>query len=336
MKTSIVYSLICDYSDYYLEQLMMSLYSLRKTNPTAKVTLITDKSTNNLLSKNQYNLNKYVNTILTVETPDSFSKSQRSRYIKTNIRNYIKGDYLFIDTDTIICSSLEEIDNFNHEICAVLDNHGDAYNDFTKNWITNKAKIMDWIDVLAYPHFNSGVFFVKDTPLTHRFYQRWFELWSLCNNKQIYIDQLSLRKVNSEFNQIIHEIEGIWNCQVRYPKGELFKDRAKIIHYQASDPRIYYSICAESVFLKIKIGGILQNDILSLLNNPQESFSKKQMIISGEQIKFIQSHLYDVFLNHYSFYNILVHISLLYSKLFTSVYCIKQKIYFSFFNKSSK
>ena len=47
MKTKIVYAVVSDESDVYLEQVVLSAYSLRQHNPTAFVELVVD--TNNYI-----------------------------------------------------------------------------------------------------------------------------------------------------------------------------------------------------------------------------------------------------------------------------------------------
>ncbi|MFX4681913.1 hypothetical protein ABTB34_20895, partial [Acinetobacter baumannii] len=41
-----------------------------------------------------------------VDVPGCYGKTERSRFIKTTIRKHVDGDFLFIDTDTVVCREL--------------------------------------------------------------------------------------------------------------------------------------------------------------------------------------------------------------------------------------
>ena len=125
MKTKIVYTLVSDAADTYLEQALLSVYSLRLYNPHIVVSLVVDQETGKTISGGRAEIKKYVTDIVEVEVPLEYSKVQKSRYLKTNLRKLIRGDYLFIDCDTIICGSLEGIDRFDVEIGMVADVNGD-------------------------------------------------------------------------------------------------------------------------------------------------------------------------------------------------------------------
>ena len=123
MKTRIVYVVVSDETDIFLEQALLSIFSLRRHNPNVIVELVLDQATNDSIIGKRSEIKKYVNKITIIEVSTKYNKGQRSRWIKTNLRNLIEGDFLFIDTDTIITDSLEGIDDFEGDIGAVKDKH---------------------------------------------------------------------------------------------------------------------------------------------------------------------------------------------------------------------
>ena len=100
MKTKIVYVVISTDNDIYLEQAWISAYSVKYYNPTAFITFVTDEDTyKGIVSSDRKNILQIVDEIIPIPLEKGLSNMKRSRWIKTNLRNLIKGDFLFIDTD---------------------------------------------------------------------------------------------------------------------------------------------------------------------------------------------------------------------------------------------
>lgn len=326
MKTIFAYVLVSDYTDYYWEQTLMSIYSIKLHHSNPKIVLVVDNITYDSLTGKRDAIIQYCSNIIKVDLPIKYNKVQRSRYLKTKLRHLIDGDYLFIDTDTIICSSLKEIDLWKEDIAAVLDNHGDKYSTFTENWIKDKINKMNWNDIVNVPHFNSGILYVKDTPNTRAFYEVWHSYWNECYENNIYIDQLSLRKTCKHLKYSIKELDGTWNCQIRYPKGQFFLNDAKVLHYQSSDLNYIYEIFNEITFLKIKYKGNISEEIHKMIESPKQYCKNKKLMISGTQIDFVQSPMYEIFIQFPIFFKIITYISLIYQKIKVSIWNIKNKL----------
>ena len=177
MRTKIVYILCSDENDIFYEQALLSVFSLRKYNPDAFVELIVDQYTITTINGKRSKIKEYVNSIKVVEVPEKYNRRQLSRWIKTSLRNLIDGDYLFIDTDTIITDCLYDIDNFTGDIGAVKDQHTVVKKNSGKYIMLQWATQDGWscFDDLLY--FNSGVMYVRDCDFTHDFYKEWNKRW---------------------------------------------------------------------------------------------------------------------------------------------------------------
>ena len=98
MKTKIIYVLVSNENDCYLEQALVSIYSLRLYNPDANLLLLVDEETSRTLENGIRKLIlNYVSKLVIVDVPFHYSKQQKSRYIKTSLRSQVIGDFLFID-----------------------------------------------------------------------------------------------------------------------------------------------------------------------------------------------------------------------------------------------
>ena len=122
MNTKVVYVLVSNKNDYYVEMLQLSLYSLRIFHPDDIVEVVMDEKTYSRLVKQKHRLLADVKPIV-VEIPKEYSLMQRSRYLKTRLREIIVGDFLYLDTDTVVAGPLGEVDHFSGVIAAVWDNH---------------------------------------------------------------------------------------------------------------------------------------------------------------------------------------------------------------------
>lgn len=298
MKTKVVYTLVSDNSDTYLEQAILSIYSLRIYNKDVVVVLVVDDITDKNIVGNRSEILNFINDKVVVNPPFEYTKVCRSRYIKTNLRRFIQGDYLFIDTDTIICSSLNEIDTCQYDIAAVLDLHlyineyeviPHKYRFAKKMYTIHNWQIQD-----SYPkYFNSGVLFVRDTEKTHLFYELWYQEWLKSKQQGFHVDQPALARANTKIGNIIEELDGVWNCQIMFT-GLRYLSKAHIIHYfsnnqNKTDSVKPYLFSNKEIFLKIKEYGKLTNDIKMLLHDPKSLFPKQVLIYSGDYLNLLSS-----------------------------------------------
>ena len=103
-----VYVLTSNETDFYAEQAVVSIYSLKKFNSGCFVVLVVDSSTNENLINGRELVKNLVDEVIVIDIPPLFSNHQKSRFLKTSLRDIISGDFIFIDTDTIILGSLDE------------------------------------------------------------------------------------------------------------------------------------------------------------------------------------------------------------------------------------
>lgn len=295
MKTKIVYVLTSSENDILLEQLSLSLYSLKYYNPNSEVYLVVDQDTYSSIKNDRNNIREFLTEIIPVKTPDEYNNMLRSRWLKTSLREYIKGDYLFVDSDTIIADDLEECDNWTCDIAAVIDRHipvnkAHQYYDY----ICNRAKDTGWIfETSDSNYFNSGVMFVKDNESTHAFYKKWHEYWLEGIKRQVFQDQPTLGKVNKEQGYIIKELNGVWNCQIM-ANGIKFLSTSKIIHYfnaerQSEKKSVFYLPSDKELYLKIKNNNfVLDDSIKKMIENGRTAFAFNYAVFADEQLLAIR------------------------------------------------
>ena len=289
MKTPIVYTLISSEKDYFLEELWVSLYSLRQFHPEVTVNVLVDEPTKKYVERFP-ELCAMITNIVVVPVPENYNAKQRSRVIKTTVRNVIDGAYLFIDTDTVICKPLDDIDNLTCDIAAVPEEHLQL-KDLTFSPV-NGIKNVFGVDISDSKFwFNSGVMFVADTDAARKLYHDWNKKWEFsCFQKGQSQDQPALSVANKESNMLISELPGIYNSQVAMSL-KYFADAA-IVHWwhmsfiENQDYSPFFSL---QIYKDVKTAKGLTADIKELIMHCKQSFVSPTMPVGKEQIYFLFS-----------------------------------------------
>ena len=239
MQLKVAYVISCGAEKYYLEQAMVSMHSLRMHNKDCHITLITDDITGNRIADQKSRILQYVDEHIIVNTPASCSFKERASFIKTSLRRLVAGNFIYIDSDTIVTDSLEDIKNIEADIAAVYNNHK-----ILKRLPEQQPNTLKLLDIDATPekpeYFNSGVIYVKDSPVSNHFFDAWHNAYIKSFGEfGIDIDQPSFAKANQECGYIVKELNGIWNCQIYDSRGMEFLENSKIIHYYSSLDSIF-------------------------------------------------------------------------------------------------
>ena len=232
MRTKIVYVLVSQETDYYYEMFLLSHYSLRLHHPKgdAEVVLVMDTDTHQRLVDKKASVLDDVTPVV-VSIPEEYTIMQRSRYLKTSLRQRIEGDFLYLDTDTLVCKSIEKADYIDANI-AMVANYHDLKS--TDRFSLDRCKQAGFQKPETFSYFNSGIIYSKDSELTQSFFSNWHELWKTSVQKEIPFDQPSLWATNQIMNYPILEISGIWNCQLMCPLHKVHAQSALILHYYIS------------------------------------------------------------------------------------------------------
>lgn len=261
MNTQIVYSIISSNNDSYLDQAILSVLSLKLYNPTALVIIVCDTATKMSLVGYRSKILEYITNILVVDIPNRFRGIQQSRYLKTNLRKFIEGDFLYIDTDTVICSTLKEVDKITADVamCADLNEELKLKDQNT----INRCNQAGFHDMENKPYFNSGVMFVRDTPTAHKFYEEWHKQWQYSVSNGINLDQPSLNYTNSSMGEVVAQLPDEWNCQI-YFNGWKCLPKAKILHYAGGGDKEVL----KKLYSEIKMGNS-SDKLLHYISNPK-------------------------------------------------------------------
>lgn len=320
MKTKIVYVVTSTDDDIYLEQTWASAYSLKLYTPDAYIIILTDGETNkNIMNSDRKKILSVVNEIIPIEIDCTYNSMEKSRWLKTNMRALISGNFLFIDSDTIICKDISEVDDFECSIGGTYD-----YNSPIEK-IPNARNVRERVRKI-YGHelkketnfYNSGVLFVKDDDFAHNFFKKWHENWERSRSAGISKDQTALIQTCDELGNLF-DIGGVWNCQLLYTI-QYFYD-AKILHFfHTSYGRPTFSPFFEKeVYLDIKAARGITQGVDELIKNCKRSFDSPTITICHEDVYVWfgdpYRYLHWTYLNNKTLYKITVYVCKVMNKI---------------------
>lgn len=307
MNTKIVFTVTSGLNDIYLPQAMVAVYSARRYNPKADISLVIDKDTFSVLNKRLSKIKDYLNdiVIVNVDTSDSMSNMHKSRFLKTTLRKKVKGDFLYIDTDTVIAEDLSYIDKIEHDIGAVLDRHSLVSVHEFKKKIDKDIAIMGLnLDDLKDRYFNGGVMYVKDTPIAHQLYEHWHDNWMKSLKNGMGIDQPALALANKQCGNPIRELEGTWNCQLSDNFINYLAD-AKILHYFASNKRSPYKLYNNDIFKEVMEKGDIPEWLKKQLEHPKSLFQDKHILAYGNDVPYLRTNVHTMYIYHQKVFRVM-------------------------------
>lgn len=282
MDFKLAYVLTSSETDTYLEQTLLSMYSAKYYMPDAHITLITDDTTAASLTGNRKNILLYTDKHITVPLDKKYSQKVRSRLLKTNLRSLISGDFLFIDSDTVVCGDLSELTGIvQAPVSAVYDLHTLLANHPKKNDTITDLRTVNAHPDMTRGYFNSGVLFVKDTSEAYAFFTEWNKQY-IRYSSVITQDQPSLELAREMYPEAINLLPDIYNTQILYTVRYI--RHMKIMHYFATLPKEGYensyicTFCDPRIVTAIKQTGIIPQEAVNLIAAPEQSLLQTALI----------------------------------------------------------
>lgn len=291
MGLKIVYDVISGEKDNYFEQAWASMFSLRHFNPDAHIVLLTDDSTVQTIEKTyRKKAKQLIDDIVVVPFEKQYSNKEKSRWIKTSMRQLVNGDFLFIDADTIVAGALDKsyFDGFPNFIGAVLDYNCSSrivcHSGIFKIMYVNRLKSIYGIDYNEGTDvYNSGVLFVRDVPEAYALFDAWHKNWLIANDKGVCLDQLPLVKTCQDMGNPIRSMSGIYNCQVKFSIQYLHE--AIILHtFSHQQDSSLSPILGSYLYDEIKRLQDLNDKIKGIILNAKDTFVSPCFLVGKEWV----------------------------------------------------
>jgi hypothetical protein len=207
--------------------LMLSAVSLRRFHPAAKIICICDIAMGNAVSGAGSPLRRLVDDVLVV--PDlAGGPVCRSRHLKTTLRERLEGSFLYLDTDTVVTGSLEELFSAGGDIAMALDVFFRETPGMFPRWLAEHYARLGWLPTKRY--FTSGVMRVADSPAARALFAAWHDLWIEGLREGLAVDQPALNRAIEVVGADVVCLPECDNWLVVDPSRAIPTD-ARIVHF---------------------------------------------------------------------------------------------------------
>lgn len=304
MKTKILYVLVSGPEDVYLEQAYVSALSCVRHNPEATLVLLTDRLTADGWLQEHPLSREFLalfSEVLTVPLDPALSAMQRSRLLKTGMRQHVQGDFLYIDADTIVARSLEDIDTFPDALAAAPDLHCPFAKHPHRQATLNLCKKLGYDASAELYYYNSGVLLVRDRTEARAFFRRWQENYAEGFRRGVRPDQPSLAQ--SGAGRMFVRLPDVWNCEVQ--NGVRYLRDAYIVHYMVtnvgSGPQdALYLLNRRDVLLRMREKGTLTDEVRAVMEDPFAGYAPLTQVFSGDDLYLFRTRRYRWLRRHYA------------------------------------
>ncbi|WP_072800957.1 hypothetical protein [Fibrobacter sp. UWT2] len=266
--------------------------SLKNVQPDAFVTLLVDCQTDKDFLSDLERIKKYVNEYIIVPVEDCVPPIAKSRYIKTSMRKYVKGDFLYIDADTVWNTPVSESD-FTHDVMGVLDGHCLLATHPLKKEIEADFKRVN-CDPGVERYVNGGVLFSKDSSISRAFFDLWHKKWLQTSETGCFIDMPSLNVAFKEvYGNDVPLLPGVYNCQIS--RSWKYFVKAKLIHFftgwmtECGDKA--YAFQRKAFWEFVRTNG-LDDSVVDMLKNPLSAFAIPIEICDGVDLELRKTATY--------------------------------------------
>lgn len=245
----VCYALATDGERRYVDLATLSALAVRRIHPQAKISVLTDDQSLPIISSalEPYGLAETVRSVGAY----SGEVGPRSRFVKTQVRQFVDGDFVYLDADAIPVASFENLFQETGLICAAIDRSPKAPNGSGFPTFASPA-----FDRLGWSHptrfyVNCGVIFWRDTPITRSLGMLWHKNW------QIFFRESNDFADQPAFNHCLDAMEiapfimhDRYNARVGLSRE--FARGASIYHFYAGDYGIPGSAAVEHLLTKFR------------------------------------------------------------------------------------
>ncbi len=174
-RFSVAYTVTSDGRDAYADMAVVSILSVRLTNPHLRIVAVCDEPSAKALRQHRHRMLDLCDEVVEVATGEGHP-TLRNRLLKTQLCRHVPGPCLYLDADILVRGALSELPALTADIGAVANNNARSKDEMV--WIGDEdfLRTMDWpreFDTFV----NGGVQFFHDTQGTRDFYELWHKLY---------------------------------------------------------------------------------------------------------------------------------------------------------------
>jgi hypothetical protein len=161
--------------DRHAQMAWISAHSVRQQHKTARIIVVVEGATPEATAILKTRFSQIADSVLprTAEAPTLVDKNRLHRM---SLRDYIVGDFLYLDSDTLAVRSFGDVLDIRADVGAVTDFNFDLQRRFFPPNFKQPFLERGWTYPLPY-YLNSGVVLMRDTSAVHAFCREWIGRW---------------------------------------------------------------------------------------------------------------------------------------------------------------
>lgn len=252
MFLKIVYAVTSSGKDVYSVMTRISVASVRLFCPGARVVVACDPDSARAMKQARDLLLEEVDEVMVVPTPEGNS-AFRNRHIKTRLRTLVKGEFLFLDSDTIVRGDLSALIGIKGDIAAAPNHSADSLG--AQIWDEDRVHLdtMGW--TIAGTYFNGGFIFYRDTAAARALGPEWHDRWAAGFRKTGRVnDQPALNASIAALDIRVEKLPHRYNAQ--FTMNRSTASEALVWHYYSTDSSLRYAA------IGALIKGVLDNEAI--------------------------------------------------------------------------
>jgi hypothetical protein len=214
----------------YSDMAAVAALAVRRLHPQARIILVTDEVTAHAIERGKHALGGIVSEI-SVQPTGTDVPSVSSRYLRTVLRQLVKGDYLYLDADAIAVRPLDRGWPSGTDLAMARDRNQRGITPLALPSVQQLHAKLGW-KFRTDRYLNAGVMFVRDTAAAHAFYAEWHERWKQALSLGIWQDQFSFNSASTTGIATIGILPDRDNWVTH--SMAMLRGRARIFHFFAS------------------------------------------------------------------------------------------------------
>jgi hypothetical protein len=256
----VCYALATDGERRYVDLVAISALAVKRIHPRAKITVLTDDRSLPAISS-LLEPSALAENVRSVGAYLDGSAGVRSRFIKTQVRQFIDGDFLCLDADAIPVAAFMMLFQGNEPLCAAIDRSpempgGNGFPSFA----APAFERLGWPQPSRF-YLNSGVVLWKDRPITRQLGRLWHENWArFFRESNDFADQPAFNYSMDLLGISPGIMDDKFNARVGVA-AEFARD-ACIYHFYASGPGTPGSVAVEELLERFRGGARLDKSAI--------------------------------------------------------------------------
>ena len=227
----ICYCLASSGKDWYPEMTYISASCVRRLDRDARITILMDANTYNTPRREPFDVRCLADHLVRVEI-ELDGPEQRSRFLKTSMRQLVDGPFLFLDSDTLPIRPFREIFDNTASMSAALDRNNDNPEPHFPESAGRLFLEAGWTSPLP-NYYNSGVIHFSDQEEARALGVEWHRRW------RILYERFREHRDQPALNSAIHALNihpRVFPIQYNAMVGVAtrFAHKAKIFHFYTS------------------------------------------------------------------------------------------------------